>query len=126
MLTKNSDIHIAENIQCTVSYERMTKLRADDVVHVSKLANLSSTSAEIKKFQKQLSSVVDYIDELSEVDTSGIEPTSQTTGLENVYREDEIDPIQTLSQEEAVLGTEKTYNGYFVVPMILEEKKDEK
>jgi len=64
----------------------MAKLTTDDVKHVAKLANLPLTDEEIKKFQEQLSSVVSYIDELQEVDTKDVEPTSQTTGLENVFR----------------------------------------
>ena len=102
----------------------MTKLTSDDVAHVAKLANLPLTKEEMKKFQKQLSEVVSYIDELQEVDTSKIEPTSQTTGLENVVREDEIKPDRVLSQDLALSGTDETYNGYFKVPAILAERSD--
>lgn len=102
----------------------MAKLTSNDVKHVAELANLPLTAAELKKFQKQLSSVVDYIAELQEVQTSNVEPTSQTTGLENVFRDDSVDVTRILSQEEALSGTEKTHNGYFVVPMVLEEKKE--
>jgi aspartyl-tRNA(Asn)/glutamyl-tRNA(Gln) amidotransferase subunit C len=102
----------------------MTQLTTDDVAHVSLLANLPLTPDEIEKFKDQLSPVVSYIDELSEVDTDGVEPTSQTTGLENVMREDEIQAERILSQEEALSGTEKTHNGYFVVDMVLGEKRE--
>jgi aspartyl-tRNA(Asn)/glutamyl-tRNA(Gln) amidotransferase subunit C len=102
----------------------MSKLTSDDVRHVAKLANLPLTDSEIDKFQKQLSEVVTYIDELDELDVDDIEPTSQTTGLENVMREDEFQEIRVLSQEDALSGTEKTHNGYFVVPMVLTEKQE--
>lgn len=102
----------------------MAKLTINDVEHVAKLANLPLTPSEIKKFQKQLSSVVSYIDELSEVGVTGVEPTSQTTGLENVFRDDEIDVNRVLTQDEGLSGTEKTHNGYFVVPMVLTEKQE--
>jgi aspartyl-tRNA(Asn)/glutamyl-tRNA(Gln) amidotransferase subunit C len=103
----------------------MAKLTVNDVKHTAQLANLPLTSKELSKFQKQLSSVVDYIDELKQVDTTDIEPTSQTTGLENVFREDEIDITRILSQDEALSGTEKVHNGFFVVDMVLEHKQDE-
>lgn len=102
----------------------MAKLTKDEIVHVAKLSKLELTNAEIEKFLPQLSSVVDYISELSEVDTSGIEPTSQTTGLSDVYREDQIKPEAVLTQDETLSGTEETYNGYFKVKAILTERTD--
>lgn len=88
-----------------------------DIAHVAKLANLSLTDEEKSKFEKQLEETVDYIESLSEVDTEGIEPTSQVTGLENITREDEITP--SLSQEEALKNAKSTHKGYFKVKGIL-------
>jgi len=102
----------------------MARLTKADVLHVAKLAKLDLSKSEVEKYLKQLSKIVDYISELTEVDTSNVEPTSQTTHLENVLREDLVKPEDCLSQEEAISGTEKTYNAYFVVPGILKEKKD--
>jgi len=102
----------------------MGKLGKKDVKHVAKLAKLELTSGEIDKFSKQLSEIISYVEELDEVNTSKIEPTSQTTGLENVTREDERKPDDCLSQEEALSGTDKTHNGYFVVPRIFEARSE--
>jgi aspartyl-tRNA(Asn)/glutamyl-tRNA(Gln) amidotransferase subunit C len=99
-------------------------LTLTDVKHVAKLAKLDLTEDELKKFLSQLSSVVDYISELSEVDTDKIEPTSQTTGLEDVYREDVVVPASTLTQEEALGGTDNFHNGYFKVKAILAGRTD--
>ena len=88
-----------------------------DITHVAKQANLTLTDEEKTKFEKQLEETVDYIEGLSEVDTDGIEPTSQVTGLENVTREDEITP--SLSQEEALKNAKSTHKGYFKVKGIL-------
>jgi aspartyl-tRNA(Asn)/glutamyl-tRNA(Gln) amidotransferase subunit C len=101
----------------------MSKLTRDDVLHVAKLAKLKLTDGEISRFLAQLSSVVDYIGELSEVDTSSMEPTSQTTGLENAFRDDEING-QSFSQDAALSGSDKIHNGYFKVPAILEGRTD--
>ena len=100
----------------------MAKLTKTEVAHVARLAKLNITSAETGKFQKQLSKVLDYFNELDEVDISDQEPTSQTTGLENVFRTDEIRTSGCLSQEETLSGTDRTKNGYFVVDAVLENK----
>jgi aspartyl-tRNA(Asn)/glutamyl-tRNA(Gln) amidotransferase subunit C len=101
----------------------MARLSKADVLHVAKLAKLDLSDAEVKKFLPQLSNVVEHIGELSKVDTSGVEPTSQTTGLENIFREDEIKE-SNLDQNAAMSGTDKSYNGYFKVPAILEGRTD--
>lgn len=69
-----------------------------DVVKVAKLANLPLTSAEEKKFGKQLASILDYMEVLNKVDTSNVEPTSQVTGLKNVMREDETEPCEVIKK----------------------------
>ena len=102
----------------------MAKLTKSDVAHVAKLANLKLKASEVTKFQKQLSEVVEFIGRLEEVDTKNVEPTAQTTGLENVSKDDQRQSSRDLKQEEALSGTEKVHNGYFVVPGILEERSD--
>lgn len=101
----------------------MAKLTKAEVLHVSKLAKLDLSEAELKKFLPQLSSIVDYISELSKVDTSKVEPTSQTTGLEDVFRGDDIKE-SSLDQDSALSGSDKIYNGYFKVGAILAERTD--
>lgn len=102
----------------------MANLSKSDIEHVAKLAKLSLTSGQVEKFKSQLSEVVNYVSQLNEVDTSDTQATSQTTGLENVKRDDEIKTGNCLSQEQALSGTGKNHNGYFVVPGILEERTD--
>lgn len=66
------------------------KLTKDQVKHVAKLARLGLSEAEIEKFRTQLSGILDYVEQLNEVKTDGVEPTAQVTGLLNVMREDEV------------------------------------
>src|SRR5690349_6464471 len=99
----------------------MSTLSIDDTLHVAKLANLKLTELEVEKFAPQLSSIVTYIEELSECDTENTEPTSQVTGLVDVFRRDEIDVTHQLTNEEALSGTENTHNGYIVAPYVFEE-----
>lgn len=101
----------------------MKMLSLNDVKHVAVLAKLTLTDTEIAKFQKQLSKVVSYVGELNKVNTAGIDPTSQTTGLENVYRIDENTSRASLSQEEALSGTDKTINGYFVADAVINKNE---
>lgn len=63
----------------------------DDVKHIARLARLGLTDEEISKFSGQLSSVFEYMGILNEVDTEGVEPTSQVTGLKTVAQADEIE-----------------------------------
>jgi len=65
-------------------------LSEEEVKHVAKLARITLTDAEVKKFSTQLSGVLDYMDILSEVDVSETEGTNQVTGLNNVMREDDV------------------------------------
>lgn len=60
----------------------------EEVKHIAKLARLGLTEPEIEKFQKELSSILDYIEKLKEVDIKNVEPTSHTLKIENVSRED--------------------------------------
>jgi len=89
-----------------------------DVSHVAKLANLQVKEEEKDKFQKQLSSILQYVNKLKEVDTKNVEATSQVTGLENVTREDEAS--LSLSQDEALSNSKSTFNEMFKVKAILD------
>ncbi len=65
-------------------------LTHDQVRHIAKLARLRLTDAEVEKYAKELSSILNYIDMLQEVDTSSVEATAQVTGQVNSMREDVI------------------------------------
>lgn len=101
----------------------MAKLTKADVLHVAELAKLDLTEEEVDKFILQLSSIVDFVGQLNEVDTTNIEPTTQTTGLTNVLREDVVKP-SSINQDEALSGTDSTYNGLFKVKAILAQRSD--
>lgn len=90
-----------------------------DVPHVAKLANLPLSPNEEKKFEKQLSEILNYVEKLNKVDTKNVETTSQVTGLENITREDIATP--SIAQKEALLGTISQHNGFVKVKAILTE-----
>ena len=68
----------------------MAKLTRDDVLRLAQLARLDLTEEEIEKFRDEISSILEYAEQLQKVDVSGLEPTSQVTGLTDVTRPDEI------------------------------------
>lgn len=90
-----------------------------DVKKVATLANLTLSTEEESKFEKQLSDILMYVEKLNQVDVDGVEPTSQVTGLENVARNDETTP--SLTQEQALSGSTNTHNGMFKVKAVLED-----
>lgn len=88
-----------------------------NVKHVAKLANLPLSENEEKKFDKQLSEILTYVEQLNSVNTKDVEITSQITGLENVTRDDKSTP--SLSQYEALSNTKSKHNGLFKVPKVI-------
>ena len=63
-------------------------LTKEEVQKIAQLCKIQLTEQEVEKFQKELSTVLEYASELQKVNTDGVEPISQVTGLENVLRED--------------------------------------
>lgn len=82
------------------------------------MANLHLTEKEVKKFQHELSDILKYIEILNGLDTGKVAPTSQVTGLENVFRDDVVE--KSLKQEEALSGTKSKHKGYFKAKAIFE------
>jgi len=89
-----------------------------DVQYVARLARIALTPAEEQKFGAQLSQVLGYIEKLSQLDVSGIEPTAHAMSLVNVARPDQVRP--SLTNEEALRNAPAKANGLFMVPKIVE------
>lgn len=96
------------------------KLTKEEVGHIANLARLRLTDEEADKYSEQLSGILEYAGQLSAVDTAGVEPTSQVTGLTNVTREDEV--IESGISEELVACAPTHQDGYVVIPKIFENK----
>jgi len=63
-------------------------LTKEEVQHIASLARIELSAEEVEKFQKELGTILDFVGKLNEVDTLGVEPTAQVTGLTNALRED--------------------------------------
>jgi len=66
------------------------QISIEEVGRVAQLARIELTSAEKEKFSRDLSAILDYVDQLDEIDVSTVAPTSQVTGLKNVLRQDVV------------------------------------
>lgn len=68
----------------------MTNITTNDVRHLAQLSSLQLTDAESEGLRENITNVLDYITQLSDLDTAGVEPTYQVTGLQNIWRDDTI------------------------------------
>ena len=89
-----------------------------DVKYIAHLARLSLTPEEEQKMGDQLDSVLGYIEKLTEVDVTNVDPTAHAFPLINVTRPDIVSA--SLSAEEALRNAPAHANGLFIVPKIVE------
>lgn len=73
----------------------------EEINHLAMLSNFSLTDEEANSLQDDLKNIINYISELKELDTEGIEPTYQVFEMENIWRDDEIKPQE--ADREALL-----------------------
>lgn len=66
----------------------MGKITEEDVIKLANLSKISLSNDQVKKFTIELESLLEYVDQLQAVNTEGLQPTNQVTGLVNVMRED--------------------------------------
>jgi aspartyl-tRNA(Asn)/glutamyl-tRNA(Gln) amidotransferase subunit C len=95
-----------------------TTISKDDVLYVAALAKIAITDEEATKFTKELDAILGYVQQLDAVDTTGLEPTYQVTGLKNVTRKDEVINYGT-SREDLLKNAPRQQDGYIKVPKVL-------
>ncbi|MBM4764540.1 Asp-tRNA(Asn)/Glu-tRNA(Gln) amidotransferase subunit GatC [Bacillus sp. B15-48] len=76
----------------------MSRISAEQVKHVAHLARLAITEEEVNKFTQQLDKIITYAEQLNELDTENIEPTSHVLEIKNVMREDVAKPGLEIDQ----------------------------
>lgn len=96
----------------------MTKITTDDVLYVAALAKIAITKDEAAKFTKELAAILGYVQQLDAVDTQGLQPTYQVTGLTNITRPDELIDYGT-TQKDLLKNVPRTRDGYIEVPKVL-------
>jgi len=94
------------------------KITRQEVEHVALLARLKFSETEKERFTSQLNSILEYMDQLKELDTSQVEPTFHAVTRKNVFREDRVLPSSP--QDLALSNAPDGDRGFFRVPKIIE------
>ena len=94
------------------------KLTREELRHVADLARLGLRDDELEALASELSSILEYIDQLEQLDTSAIAPTAQVGELVDVMRDDEVGP--SLDVEEALRNAPSRDGNYFRVAAMQE------
>lgn len=94
----------------------MTTITSDAVRQLAALSAIALSDDEVVQLQTDLSAILGYVADLNELDTAGIEPTYQVTGLENVWRDD---TVAGKSARELVALAPDVHEHQFKVPKVL-------
>jgi aspartyl-tRNA(Asn)/glutamyl-tRNA(Gln) amidotransferase subunit C len=93
------------------------KITLAEVEHVAELARLEVSPEEKEQLTHQMNRVLDYMEKLNELDTSGIVPTSHATDLDNAFREDVVQ--ESLPRDESLQNAPDSNEAEFVVPRVI-------
>ena len=94
------------------------KITREEIEHIALLARLSLSEEEKDLFGSQLSSILDYMEKLNELDTKNIDPTSHVLPLNNVMRDDI--PVPSIPRGAALINAPSHTEKFFRVPKIIE------
>ncbi len=90
----------------------------EQVRKVARLARLDLSDADMALMAQQLSTILDYVDQLKQLDTEGIEPLAHPLPVQNVFRPDES--AQSLPVDEALRNAPTRLGDFFGVPAVLD------
>ncbi len=96
----------------------MTQISRDDVLHLAQLSSLELADSEIEGLQTDISNILGYVEQLNKLDTSGVEPTYQVTGLSSVWREDKVINYG-VTREELLARSREVVDFQVKVPKVL-------
>ena len=95
------------------------KISKEEVKETAELARLEFSEKELEKFTVQLGRILDYIEDLNELNTENTEPTSHVLELSTPLREDKVN--QLITAEDALANAPEANDGFFVVPKVIED-----
>ncbi len=101
-----------------ISEGHQVKLELETVERIAALARLGLSQDEMERMREQLSVVLDHISMLEEVPTEDIPPTAQVIELQNIMRDDVVEP--SLSQEQVLLNAPRSEDGFIKVKAVLD------
>jgi len=94
------------------------RISKKEIEHIASLARLHLSEEEKELFGSQLSSILEYMEKLNELDTKDIEPTSHVLPLSNVMKDDMLMP--SIPKEDALMNAPDHTDKFFRVPKIIE------
>jgi aspartyl-tRNA(Asn)/glutamyl-tRNA(Gln) amidotransferase subunit C len=94
-------------------------LSAEEVRRVADLARLELSEADVETMARQLSAIVDYINQLQQVNTDGVEPLAHALDLHDVFRDDVL--AKSLSEDEALANAPARKDNFYSVPAVFGE-----
>ena len=96
----------------------MTQISITDVQHLAQLSSLQLEETEAEALRADLENILGYVEQLSELDTDGVEPTYQVTDLQNVWRDDVVDDYG-MSREQLLALAPDADKNQIKVPKVL-------
>ena len=93
------------------------ELSKEDVIKIAILSKLEFNDDEIESFRSDLSEILNYMNELNELDTEGISPLFNVLDLDDVTRKDEV--RDSLKQEEVLKNAPDKDENFIIVPKII-------
>ncbi len=93
-------------------------LTTDQVRWVAHLARLELSAAELEMMTRQLSAILDYVNQLQQVNTEGVEPLAHPLPIQNVFRDDE--PAPSLPVAAALANAPDRHGDFYGVPAVLD------
>ena len=96
----------------------MIQISRDDVQHLAQLSSLQLSDTETDDLQRDIATILTYVEQLQELDTSDIEPTYQVTDLNNVWRDDKVIDYG-VSREQLLALSPESANNHVKVPKVL-------
>lgn len=93
-------------------------LTPDEVRKIAVLSRLHLSDADIDKMTRQLGAILDYVQQLQQVDTEGVAPLAHPLPIQNVFRDDE--PKPSLSVDEALANAPNRHGDFYSVPAVLD------
>lgn len=95
------------------------ELTRDEIKDIAQLARVGVTDKEIDTYQKDLSSVLQYFEQLQEIDTEHVEEIGHITDVSDVYREDEVVDMSQDGKERIMNNVVDAQDGYIKVKSVL-------
>lgn len=96
----------------------MTQISRNDVQHLAQLSSLALSDQKVDDLRTDIAGILEYVDQLQELDTTGVEPTYQVTDLDNVWRDDAIDDYG-INRDDLIAIAPDSLNGQIKVPKVL-------